>query len=365
MKRIKVKKTKLIKIVGLLILLGLLLLVYFYIGYLFPSSYNRYAGLAGVGATTTLPVWSAPVLDIADYDRRLLILATGTSSQSTLATISSTTHRLWPVEAPYPKAGAILPFKRIVAYYGNLYSTKMGILGEYPEAEMLQRLRQDVAKWEQADPATPVQPALHYIVSTAQESAGADGKHRFRMPESEVKKVLAMAEKVDGIVFLDIQVGLSNLQSELPVLEKYLENPKVHLAIDPEFSMKNGDRPGEVIGTFNAQDVNYTINFLTKIVQEHNLPPKILVIHRFTGPMLTGYRQISLNSSVQIVIDMDGWGSPERKIGTYNSFVASQPVQFTGFKLFYKNDLKHSPNRLLTPKELLSLKPRPIYIQYQ
>ena len=33
---------------------------------------------------------------------------------------------LWPVQTVYPNAGAILPFNRIVAYYGNLYSKKMG-----------------------------------------------------------------------------------------------------------------------------------------------------------------------------------------------------------------------------------------------
>jgi hypothetical protein len=40
-------------------------------------------------------------------------------------------HR-WPVRSAYPNPGAILPFNRIVAYYGNLYSRNMGVLGEYP-----------------------------------------------------------------------------------------------------------------------------------------------------------------------------------------------------------------------------------------
>ena len=38
----------------------------------------------------------------------------------------------WPVKTPPALLGSILPGKRIVAYYGNPRSTKMGALGEYP-----------------------------------------------------------------------------------------------------------------------------------------------------------------------------------------------------------------------------------------
>src|SRR5688500_8350026 len=42
----------------------------------------------------------------------------------------------WPVKASYPARGALLPFNRIVAYYGNFYSTGMGVLGEYSPGKM-------------------------------------------------------------------------------------------------------------------------------------------------------------------------------------------------------------------------------------
>jgi len=97
---------------------------------------------------------------------------------------------LWPVKTVYPNDGAILPFNRIIAYYGNLYSKKMGVLGEYEESEMLRRLDVEVKKWNTADPFTPVVPALHYIAVVAQGSAGQDGKYRARMPDKEIDKVL-------------------------------------------------------------------------------------------------------------------------------------------------------------------------------
>jgi hypothetical protein len=252
-----------------------------------------------------------------------------------------------------------------VAYYGNFYSKQMGVLGQYPPAEMLARLDKEVKRWQAADPSTPVVPAIHYIAVTAQASAGADGKYRLRMPKEQIDIAIKLADQIHGLVFLDIQVGLSTLQSEIPLLEPYLKRPEVHLGIDPEFSMKTGAKPGTVIGSFSATDINYAANYLAKIVRDNNLPPKILIIHRFTRPMVTRALQIKPLPEVQVVMDMDGWGSPAKKIDSYVHFVAHEPVQFTGFKLFYKNDTLPPSPRMMTPAELLKLKPRPSYIQYQ
>lgn len=310
------------------------------------------------------------VLDTAEYDRRMLILANNppsptTASSTATSTVPAVPPPLYPVDAVYPNAGALLPFNRIVAYYGNFYSTRMGALGEYPADEMIERLLRDVAQWEAADPDTPVVPAIDYIAVTAQASAGEDGMYRARMPHDQIDHALDLAARVDGIVILEVQPGLSPLQTEIEALEKYLAMPQVHLAIDPEFVMKSGDAPGTVIGTVDAVDVNRAADYLAELVREHDLPPKVLVVHRFTQRMVTNYQDIEPLPEVQIVMDMDGWGTPERKFGTYNYIVAPEPVQFTGFKIFYKNDLKPPSRGLLTPAELLELNPRPIFIQYQ
>jgi hypothetical protein len=261
--------------------------------------------------------------------------------------------------------GALLPFNRIVAYYGNFYSKGMGILGEYPADVVLAKLASTTELWAASDPTTPVIPAIHYIVVVAQAGAGKDGKYILRMPDEEIERAIALAEQVHGIVILDVQVGKSTVEAELPLLEKYLKMPRVHLAIDPEFSMKFGDAPGTAIGTFDAKDINYAATYLAGLVQAHRLPPKVLVIHRFTFPMVTRYEEIAPLPEVQIVMDMDGFGSKARKYGTYNYIVAKEPVQFTGIKLFYKNDVRPPADGLLSPEEVLKLTPAPIYIQYQ
>lgn len=341
---------------------------------------TRLSFVRGMPVRTDAPV-SRPVLDKVAYDKKLLDIAhistaspwyyaylAGTTTPLTANGTPTTTSQkkpAWPVRAVYPNAGALLPFNRIVAYYGNFYSTGMGVLGEYAPEVMLQKLASTTAMWQRADPSTPVIPAIHYIVETAQAAPGKDGDYMARMPDDQIDKALELAAQVHGLVFIDFQVGLSTIQKELPQYEKYLEMPNVHVGIDPEFAMKSGARPGTEIGTYDASDVNWVANHLAKIVREHDLPPKILIVHRFTQAMVTHALAIKPLPEVQIVMDMDGWGSKEKKYTTYTWIVAAEPVQFTGFKLFYKNDLKSPSTGMMTPSEVLELTPAPMYIQYQ
>ena len=243
---------------------------------------------------------------------------------------------MWPVKGPDPLPGSILPAKRVVAFYGNILNKGMGVLGEYEPEDMLRRLDAEVAAWQAADPATPVQPALHFIAVVAQASAGKDGKYRLRMDSTVIERVYTLAKKREALVFLDLQVGLSTLREELPRLTPFLSRPNVHLGIDPEFSMKNGGLPGKKIGTYDAVDVNYASDFLADLVSKHKLPPKILVVHRFTKAGVTNYRNIKLDPRVQIVMDMDGFGPPSLKKGTFHNYIKSEPVQFVGWKQFFK-----------------------------
>jgi hypothetical protein len=270
----------------------------------------------------------------------------------------------WPVKTAAPLPGSILPGHRIVAFYGNPLSKKMGILGELPPDQMLARFDKEIAAWRRADPSTPVQPALHLIVVVAQGAPGKDGKYRLRMADTLVETVASWAAKKNALLFLDVQVGQSTVQEELPRLIPFLKRPNVMLGIDPEFSMKTGAKPGTKIGTMSATDVNYAIGLLADLVKQNNLPPKVLVVHRFTRGMLTESKQIRLDPRVQVVINMDGWGQPWLKFDSYRDYVEEEPVQFTGFKLFYHNDTKKG-DPILTPGEVLRLHPRPLYIQYQ
>ncbi|MFN3692914.1 MAG: hypothetical protein ACK4SL_02295 [Candidatus Paceibacteria bacterium] len=349
------------------------------------SSSTSVRGTTPEEAMKAAPEWPAR-LDTAEYDKRLLSLAhytppkpvpvsttTGSSTpvaKPILPLYSSSSNvtipgKRWPPEAVYPQGGAIVPFKRILAYYGNFFSRHMGILGEYEPDEVLRRLAATQKLWEEADPSTPVQPAIEYIAMVAQAEAGADGMYRAMMPAKEIEKAYSMAKQIDGILILDMQVGLSTIAAELPKFKTYLERPEVHLAIDPEFAMYGGHRPGTVIGTVSAADVNYVINYMSEIVREKQLPPKVLIVHRFTQNMVTNAEAITPTPEVQVIMVMDGWGSRDLKRGTYSQIIVPEPVQFAGLKIFYKNDLKPPSTAIFTPSEVLQLNPKPIFIQYQ
>ncbi|OAB31473.1 hypothetical protein SAMN05444395_101531 [Flavobacterium fryxellicola] len=291
-------------------------------------------------------------IDTVDYNKRMIALSN-----------NDTTGR-WPVKTPYPLPGALLPYNRIIAYYGNLYSTRMGILGEIPRKEMLAKLQGEVAKWQAADSTVKTIPALHYIAVTAQGAPGKNNMHRLRMPFKQIDTIISWAKPINALVFLDIQVGHSTVKSEVAELEKYLAMPNVHLGIDPEFSMKNGERPGSKIGHFTAADINDAIDILADIVRKNKLTPKVLVVHRFTQGMVKNYKEIKKVPEVQIVMDMDGFGSKVLKKDSYKAYIFKEPVHFSGFKLFYKNDNKNDW-KMYSPEELVKFTPKPIYIQYQ
>ena len=325
----------------------------------------------GSASTAAAPASTGPT---ADAEQKAIMAASGPlpkrSHQDSVALASMTKgdsalDKLWPVKTAPPLAGALLPANRIVAFYGNPLSKKMGVLGEYPKDEMLSKLDAEVARWRKADPSHPVIPALHLIVTVAQGAPGKNGLYRLQMRDSMVNEIYSWIRAKKGVFFIDVQVGKSTLQAELPRLRPFLENADVHLAVDPEFSMApSGKVPGTKIGTLDAKDINWAVNFLDEIARSKNLPPKILIVHRFTRKMVSNAHDIHPTPHVQVVMDMDGWGPPWLKFDSYHDYIKKEPVQFTGFKLFFHNDTK-SGAAMLTPSEVLRLNPKPLYIQYQ
>ena len=269
---------------------------------------------------------------------------------------------LWPVKGPAPLPGSILPGKRIVAFYGNPKSRRMGILGEFAPDDMLKKLDAEVAAWNRIDPSTPAIPALHVIVLVADATPGPSGKYRTRHDSAMIEKVYGWARSRNALMFVDLQVGQSTLQAELPWIEKFLVRPDVHLGIDPEFAMKGKAIPGKRVGTYDAAEINYASRFLANLVDKYKLPPKILVVHRFTPKGVTNADKIKLDPRVQVVMDMDGFGPPWMKRDTYWRDIKGEPVQFTGWKQFTKlrNDQPPTPRG-----DILRLWPVPLYIQLQ
>ena len=93
-----------------------------------------------------------------------------------------------PPAMPAPRRGSLLPWSRIVTYYGNPLSKKMGILGELPPDQMMAGLEREVQEWRKADPNTRVLPGLELVATVAADSPGPSGLYRTRMPDALIDK---------------------------------------------------------------------------------------------------------------------------------------------------------------------------------
>jgi hypothetical protein len=269
-----------------------------------------------------------------------------------------------PVVAGAPVAqgapGAILPANRVLAYYGHPHDENMGIVGEYPKEEVLRLLRERAADYEAVDPTRPVIPAFELIATVAQRTPGADGSYILDTDLETLSEYADFAEANGALVFLDLQIGRGTVAAEIEKVRPLLERPHVHLALDPEFAVDEGETPGEYIGSLDAESIAYAQRTLAQMTADLGLPPKMLIVHQFREDMISNKPSLQPVEGVQLVIDADGYGAPELKIDVYNILVRDEPVGFAGVKLFYKQDVP-----LMTPAEILGLTPAPDVVIYQ
>jgi len=256
--------------------------------------------------------------------------------------------------------GALLPQARIVAYYGHPNATNMGILGEYSKDELLQKLTVEKDAYEAADPSRPVKMAFELIASVAQPDPGTDGAYLLHTDAKTIKEYADFAKAHDMIMILDLQIGHSSVKDEIASVKQFLKLPYVHLGLDPEFATSGNQVPNEVIGGIDAADVTVAQNELAAISAQNHIPPKLLVVHRFTENMVTNSDRIKPVAGVQLVIDFDGFGEPDSKVALYEHIIGLGGAQFAGMKLFYQKD-----GPLLTPAQVVALKPSPDFVVFQ
>jgi hypothetical protein len=134
----------------------------------------------------------------------------------------------------------------------------------------------------------------------------------------------------------------------------------VHLALDPEFDMSEGQVPGRELGHMHAAEVNTALAFLEDLVATNKLPPKVLIVHQFTLGMIPDKASIRESPFVDVVLDMDGFGSQALKRSSYHAIMRQRRLEFAGVKLFYRQDAN-----LMSPLQVMDLEPPPAVVIYQ
>jgi hypothetical protein len=264
-----------------------------------------------------------------------------------------------PRPAALPRGGrTILPDFRVVAYYGAPQDDELGILGigRPPRAaRLLERQARPYARR-----GRPVLPAFELIAAIVTSEPGDGGDHSMRQDDSTIRRYLRVARAHRMLLLLDIQPGYAPFLQEARALERWLREPDVGLALDPEWSMEPPLLPAQEIGSTDAATVNEVSRYLSGIVRRHDLPQKLLVVHRFTSDMIENEHELERNPGVALVVNVDGFGDQPNKVSKYREFTKDLPRRFNGFKLFY-----HEDQNLMKPRQVLRLRPQPDLVVYE
>jgi hypothetical protein len=261
-----------------------------------------------------------------------------------------------PVELP--RGGrAVLPDRRVVAFYGAPQSPELGVLGIGGPGEAARKLERQARPYSSR--RRPVLPALELITVIANADPGEDGSYRSRQTNAVIRRYLRAAREHEMLLLLDIQPGRSDFFTETTRLERWLREPDVGLALDPEWRVGEGEVPGQVIGQVGAREVNATSAWLAQLVARENLPQKLFVVHQFTDDMVDD-TQLKRRDGLAMVLNTDGFGTKPVKVAKYHDFTRAAKSFDQGLKLFYEEDAG-----LMSPREVLRLRPPPDVVVYE
>jgi hypothetical protein len=287
-----------------------------------------------------------------------VLMAGGCGGKKKTAPASSSARTAAPAPPELPRGGReILPRYRVVAYYGAPQDDELGALGIGTPDQAVRRLVRQARPY--ARPARPVMPVLELITVVAAAHPGEDGRYNLRQPDSVIRRYLRAARRAKALLVLDIQPGRSDFFTETTRLRKWLREPDVGLALDPEWRVSDSEVPGQVIGHVDSREINATTAWLEQLTARHDLPQKLVIVHQFTDDMVDE-TELKPRKGLATVLNADGFGSRAAKVSKYHRFTRQSPGFGAGFKLFYKEDVG-----MMTPRQVLRLKPPPDVVVYE
>ncbi|MGI9557524.1 MAG: hypothetical protein ACR2N5_06245 [Solirubrobacterales bacterium] len=252
----------------------------------------------------------------------------------------------------------ILPNYEVLAYYGAPQAPELGVLGLTPPEEAVEAL--NVRAQEYGDlTKKPIYPTFELISTIAQEDPGPSGEYRFHQEKSLIEDYQRVANENDFLLILDIQPGRADFVDEVKRLKPFLKDPNVGIALDPEWHLPNGV-PGEEIGSVKASVINRVAKLMSEQAREENLPQKLLIVHQFTDDMIRYDEKLKQYPKVALVLNADGFGTPDLKIGTYGRLAPTEQPPFPGFKLFFTEDTE-----VMSAQDVFDLQPRPKVVVYE
>jgi hypothetical protein len=263
-----------------------------------------------------------------------------------------------PKPAELPLGGrTIFPRYRVVAFYGAPQSHELGALGIGSPDAAGRRLRRQARPY--ARKTRPVLLAFELIATVANADPGEDGLYRTRQSNAIVRRYLRAARRAKALLLLDIQPGHADFMDETRHLDRWLREPDVGLALDPEWHTP-GAQPGTTIGSVDASKVNQVARHVAAIVRKHDLPEKLFVVHQFTPDMIRAKARVARLPELAVTMNVDGFGNRANKVSKYRQFTHDGTRFHHGYKLFYEED-----TGLMRPRSVLALQPPPDLVVYE
>ena len=280
----------------------------------------------------------------------------GSRGDSPRSSTSAASEAAKPAELPLG-GRRIFPNFRVVAFYGAPQSHKLGALGIGTPGQAARRLAKQARPY--AKKTRPVMLAFELIATVANADSGEDGLYRTRQTDAVVRRYLRAARRVNALLVLDIQPGHADFMAEVRHFDRWLREPDVGLALDPEWHTP-GAVPGTVIGSVQASTVNQVARHVAAIVRKHDLPEKLFVVHQFTPNMIAGKERVIQPPGLAVTMNVDGFGDRPNKIAKYREFTHDGTHFRRGYKLFYEEDTD-----IMRPRSVLALRPPPDFIVYE
>ena len=319
--------------------------------------------LTGCGEVPSSPASPTPAAGASSSSEPAAPSPTSTPSGATPTATATPSGRPAPERAELPRGGrTVFPTYRLVGYSGLTGASTLGRLGTGP---LDQRVREIERRATPYAAGRKILPVLEIIATIVQPGPGRDGKYRTRLSDRQIKTYLTAARARKAILLLNIQPGRSEFSTEARAFERWLREPDVGVALDPEWAMDPGQRPGGAYGHTTGAELNRTAAYLSGLVRRHDLPEKVMVYHQVAASVVRKESGLKAHRGVAMVKSVDGLGPPGPKINTYRVVNKTTPEHVhAGFKLFYTEDAAGG-SRLMTPREVLRLRPQPEYVLYE
>jgi len=262
-----------------------------------------------------------------------------------------------------PRGGReVFPRYRLVGFSGAPGSKAFGRLGVGRLDDRVAEIERLARSYRAGREPLPV---LELIAVVVQGSSGRDGRYRAFIGDDVVRRYLAAARRHRALLLLNVQPGRAGFADEVRALERWLREPDVGVALDPEWAVGRGQVPGRVFGSTTGAVVDGVSAYLDGLVRAHALPQKVLVVHQLNPRIVSGWDALKRRRGVAVVKSVDGIGSPGAKVSTWKRLVRDlPPTLHPGFKLFFDEDTEGG-RRLMTPREVLALRPQPEYVLYE